>query len=64
MGPHESAAFLNGTPAGLQLGVEQVPDMDHLGPDLQVDIDVRGAGNLGELQRIVEQRVGGADPEQ
>jgi len=28
---------------GRQLGMEEVPDMDHLGPDLQVDMDVGGA---------------------
>ena len=41
---HPGAAFLDRAAAGAQLGMEQMPDMDHLGPDLQIDPDIRGAG--------------------
>ena len=35
--------------------MKHVPDMDHLRPDLQIDRDIGGAGELGEANRIVEQ---------
>jgi hypothetical protein len=35
--------------------MEHVPDMNHLGPDLQIDTDVGGAGGFGQPDRVVEQ---------
>src|SRR5229473_4852182 len=62
--PHEGARRLDRPLAGLQLGMKQRPDMDHLRPDLEFDAHVGGAGQPGEADRIVEQRLGGTDLDQ
>src|SRR5215212_450951 len=54
MGADERAARLDGAQPGFQLGVEQVPDMDHLRPDLQLGIDAGRAGDPREPDCIVE----------
>ena len=61
MRPHKGAAGCNPALAGLQLGMEQMPDMHHLGPNLQVDRDILGTGRLRQADRIVEQRLRGAN---
>ena len=58
---HERAPGLDRPEARLQLGVKQMPDVNHFWPDLQVDTYVRGAGHFGEADRIVEQGFSGAD---
>src|SRR5271166_3925652 len=40
----EGGAGFDCLKAGFEFGMEQVPDMDHLGPDLQIDPDIGGAG--------------------
>jgi hypothetical protein len=44
--------------------MEQVPHMDHLRPDLKIHPHIGGAGDLGEAQRIIEQRFASADLDQ
>src|ERR1700756_2672992 len=54
-GADEGPALFDRKQAGFELGVEEVPDMDHLGPDLQIDADIGGTGGLGQPDRVVEQ---------
>ena len=61
MRPNKRAAFRDRAAAGGKRRMEQVPDMDHLGPDLEADADIRSAGGPGEAQRVVEQGLGGPD---
>src|SRR6516165_7764868 len=61
MRPNKRAAFRDRAAAGGKRRMEQVPDMDHLGPDLEADADIRGPGGPGEAQRVVEQGLGGPD---
>jgi hypothetical protein len=61
---HERAPFLDRPETRLQLGMKQMPDVDHFWPDLKVNTYVRGAGRFGEADRIVEQGFGGADLDQ
>lgn len=44
--------------------MEHVPDMNHLGPDLQIDSDVGGAGGFGQPDRVVEQGLRRSDLDQ
>src|SRR6516162_550901 len=39
---------------------EGVPHVDHLGPDLELDVDLRRAELLGDAGGVVEQRLGRA----
>ena len=41
-----------------------VPDVDHFGPDLQVDGDIRRTRHLGQTDRIVQQGFRRADLDQ
>jgi hypothetical protein len=49
------AARLDRPLPGLQLRMEHVPDMNHFGPDLQIDADIGGARGFGQRDRVVEQ---------
>src|SRR5262249_56812262 len=49
---------------GLQLRVEHVPDMNHFGPNLQIDADIVSAGRLGQPDRVVKQGLRRADLDQ
>src|SRR5690242_13504029 len=49
---------------GLQLRMEHVPDMNHFGPDLQIDADISGARGFGQRDRVVEQSFCRADLDQ
>src|SRR5229473_4354179 len=62
--PHEGARRFDRPLSRLQLGMKQRPDMDHLRPDLELDMHIGGAGQFGEADRVVEQRFGGADLDQ
>jgi hypothetical protein len=44
--------------------MEHVPDMNHLGPDLQIDSDVGDAGGFGQPDRVVEQGLRRSDLDQ
>src|SRR5271166_6358311 len=46
------------------LPIEQLPDVDHVGPDLQSHPNVSRTRRAGEPYRIVEQCFGGADLDQ
>ena len=41
--------------------MKQVPHMHHLGPDLQINVNVGGACRFGEGQRVIKQCLGSAD---
>ena len=41
------AARLDRPSPRLQLRVKHVPDMNHFGPDLQIEADIGGAGGFG-----------------
>ena len=56
-GADEGAAGLDRVQTGVEFGMEQVPDMDHLGPDLQIDPHIGGAGQPRQPDRVVEQRL-------
>lgn len=58
------AARLDRPLPGLQLRVEHVPDMNHFGPDLQIDADISGARGFGQRDRVVEQSFRRADLDQ
>jgi hypothetical protein len=58
---NECATLLNPPLARLQFGMEQVPDVDHLRPDLEINAHVRGARHPREADRVVEQGFRGAD---
>ena len=60
MRSNECATHLNRPLARLQLGMEQVPYVDHFRPDLEIDAHVRGARHPREADRVVEQGFRGA----
>src|SRR5205814_8062045 len=59
--PDEAATRGDGMHTSLQFGMKQVPDMHHLGPDLQIDVDIRGSGGFRQSKRIIEQGLGRAN---
>jgi hypothetical protein len=61
MGADEGAAAIDPPAAGGERRIEEMPDMDHLGPDFEIDAHIGGTGGLGQAQRIVEQGLGGPD---
>ena len=63
-GPHVIAALFDRTPADFELGMEYVPDMDHLRPNLQVYTHISRTGDLGQPDRVVEQGLGRTDLDQ
>jgi len=58
---NECATLINRPLARLQLGMEQVPYVDHFRPDLEINAHVRGARHAREADRVVEQGFRGAD---
>jgi len=58
------AARLDRPLPGLQLRMEHVPDMNHFGPDLQIDADISGARRFRQPDRVVEQSFRRADLDQ
>ena len=44
--------------------MKEVPDMDHLGPDLKIDINVGGTRGFGKGERVIKQGLGSTDLDQ
>src|SRR5258708_22396403 len=63
-GPDVGSALFDRLAAGFELGVKDVPDMDHLRPDLQIHTDIRRTGDFGQPDRIVKQGFRRADLDQ
>jgi hypothetical protein len=61
MGADEGAHLGERRAACGELRVEEMPGMDHLGPDPQCGVHLRGAGDGCEPQGIVEEGFRGAD---
>src|SRR5271165_1364656 len=58
-GAREFTPGRDGASPGRKFGIIDVPHVNHLWPDLQIDRDIRGTGDLSETNRIVEQRLRG-----
>ena len=61
---HEFADALDRLTPLRQHGREDVPGMNHVGPDLELDLDTFLAGGLGDAKAVIEQSFRGADLDQ
>ena len=61
---HERADALDGFAAFFELAREDLPDVDHAGPDFEGHVDALALRLLREAQRVVEQDFAAADLDQ
>jgi len=59
--PNKFADSLNGLLPFAQYRGKQVPDVDHIVPDLESRVDAGGFGAVREVERIIQQRFRRAD---